>query len=324
MSTSATPTAEPTVFPRTPDGVVNWRSMLFANELYVKNEHKDTVARLLGKPVEAIRDLTTEDVAKVDDRYLVVKKAGILRLARLRGYSSALPDVKHVQRDYVVVQTWVEWDAFDGKPGKRTGGVGEATPENTTQLGAAYLASTAQNRAFARAVRDFLEIDIVCSDELGRDGKQPEQEDSRAAGGVAGQAANEPLDLGPAGSLQRAARDSKRRFTFEEVKQAALSRWQEDCDALATKPELEQDPKWKRRIESDPNAWEKWGDIVPRDCLTLITLIKAADAADAKAGVAAPAAGSVPNAPSGVTVPGIKPRRITRSSSAAPAMAEAA
>lgn len=281
------PQLTPATYPRKPDGSVNWRALVQPQFLYCKSEHKTAVATLLGKTPQDIYNLSPEDIAKVPDRYLVIRKAGILELARLRGYRAALPEVKHVQRDYVVVQTHIEWDDFEGQEGKVTGGVGEACPENTTRLGAAYLAATAENRAFARAVRSFLEIDIVCSDELGDKGVEPER-DVPASASVG--AANSPMDLSPAGTLTKAAQEAG--FSFEQVKGGALARWKEDTAAIA------KDPSLKRRIENDPTDWAAFKDIPPRDCLTLIHLIKARKAAaeEAKRAKEAAAANPVPAA----------------------------
>lgn len=296
MSTETTTGVNPvsTTFPRRPDGSVDWLAVAFQcpEHFYVKKEHSETVAKLLGKPVDAIRDLGPEDIAKVPDRYLVIRKAGVLRLGRLRGYSSVLPDVKHVQRDYVVVQTWIDWLPFENEPAKRTGGVGEANPENTTRLGAAYLAATAQNRAYARGVRDYLEIDIVSSDELGGPEQEPYRNDtSSASGSAGGSSTSAPVtDLGPSGTLQRAAQSGG--FSFDQVKQAAVTRWVEDSAAIA-KAEADKTDAPIRRIENDPTDWATWSDVPPRDCLTLVQLIKAAEAAKA-AKVKAAAEGATP------------------------------
>lgn len=261
--------------PRRADGSVDWRALVRPEHLYVKGEHKETVAKLLQKPVSEIRDLGPEDVKRVPDRYLVIRKAGILELARLRGFVSQIPDVQFAQRDYVIVRTVVTWTPFENMP-LTSGGVGEATPENTSEMGCRYLASNAQNRAFARAVRDYLEIDIVCSDELGRDGAEPEQNNYRtdsvtpAISSTSAPSAG-PKDLSPQGTLQRTAEEAG--FSFEQVKEAAQSRWDEDS------AQLEQNPGYRRRIENDPSIWPDWKGVPPRDCLTLTQLIKAFKAA---------------------------------------------
>jgi hypothetical protein len=252
-------------WPRKPDGSVNWRALVRPEHLYVKREFEPKVAEMLGKKSTDIANLLPEDIAKVPDRYLVIRKAGILELARLRGYSSAVPDVKHAARDYVVVQTLVSWLPFEGQPVKTNGGVGEAHHENTSRLGAFYLAAMAENRAFARAVRQFLEIDIVSSDELGA-GIEPEQNPSAVQ-----TATSNINDMLPTGALAKAAHEGG--FSFEQIKKAALSRWQEDSINVA------KDANFKRRIENDPTAWQDFKDIPARDCMSLITLIKAAKAA---------------------------------------------
>ena len=49
-------------------------------------------------------------------------------------------------------------------------GVGDASPFNVSSFGKLYLAAFAENRAFARAVRNFLRINIVSQDEISPNG----------------------------------------------------------------------------------------------------------------------------------------------------------
>lgn len=263
-STTDTPQldrADSKTWPRKEDGKVNWRAMVRPEHLYVKKEHAEALAKRLGK---AIGEIT---VADAEDRHLVIRKAGILELADLRGYSSAIPKVSHVQRDYVVVTTLVEWKEFEGTDMITTGGVGEAHPDNTSQMGSAYLAAMAENRAFARAVRQFLQVDIVSSDELGSNQVAPETNEPSNGG-----TSSNPV--GPQAALQRAAEATQ--VTFEQVKKAA------------------QQPKIREKLAvdetgkclSDPDSWKRWDDVAPRDCNTLINLLregkKARDEAAAK------------------------------------------
>lgn len=296
-------TAPAPSFPRKPDGKVDWRAVAMQQpaHFYVKDEHKGTVANLLQKPAAEIRNLGPEDLAKVPDKYLVMRKAGSLRLADLRGFVSEVPDVQFALRDYVIVRSLIQWTPFEGMP-LTSGGVGEACPENCTELGAAYLAATAENRAFSRNVRDYLQIDIVSHDELG-DGVEPEINPSAIATAPGTPAASStpapsagPKDLTPQGTLQRTAEEAH--FSFEDVKAAAQSRWDEDSTALAA------NPAFRRRIENDPSSWTDFrGDngVPPRDCLTLTDLIRAAvrarsevRAADAAAAETAPATEPAP------------------------------
>lgn len=301
MSTD-NPTVQPatTVFPRKADGSVNWRAMVPPAYLYVKKEHEEKAAKLLNKPISELANLTTDDLTKIPDRFLVIRKAGILELARLRGYDSSLADVKHVQRDYVVIQNRITWLPFEGQDYKTTSGVGEACPENTSKMGCLYLAAMAENRAFARCVRQFLEIDIVSSDELGAGGVEPEQNPS-SLNTPQSQASNE---LSPSGTLSRAAVECG--FSFEQVKKAAIVRWEEDSAKVGT------DPNYRRRIEGEPGTWNDFKDIPPRDCLTLIALIKAYKAAKdtknvVKQAEPAPTASKQPEEPqSSIKIPAIE------------------
>ena len=70
--------------------------------------------------------------------------------------------------DYVVATCNITW-----RPNYETEGqevvfsaIGDASPNNTTGFGRAFLAACAENRAFVRCVRNFLRINIVGKEEL--------------------------------------------------------------------------------------------------------------------------------------------------------------
>lgn len=256
------------VYPRKPDGSINWRALVQPQHVYVKKGDEPKVATALGVTPQDIKD-GKYDTTRVEDKYLVIRKAGLIELARIRGYYSALPEVKHSSRDYVVVQTHIHWKEFDGQDEVSTGGVGEATPENTSQFMRAYLAAAAENRAFSRAVRQFLNIDIVSHEELGSNGVEPET-DSGSSMSTSWQ----PQDV-----LQKKVEEAK--SSFEKMKAAAITKFKHDAEQLA------KDPLYKVAFKTDPSVWTKYADITAIDCLTLIELIDRSKAEKAKADKAA-------------------------------------
>lgn len=244
------------VYPRKPDGSINWRALVQPQHVYVKKGDEAKVATALGVTPQDIKE-GKYDTTRVDDKHLVIRKAGLIELARIRGYHTAAPEVKYASRDYVVIQTHIHWKEFEDQDEVVTGGVGEASPDNTSSFMRLYLAAAAENRAFSRAVRQFLNIDIVSADELGGNGVEPEVD---SAPSVAS-------SLTPQGVLQKTVEEAK--SSFDKIKTASVAKFKHDTEQLA------KDPLYKAAFKADPSVWTKYEDISALDCLTLIELIKA-------------------------------------------------
>lgn len=138
------------------DGLIDWRKMI-KSEYLVPN-----------------KDRTNEtDVTKLKDYQLIILLGGIKELSQIRGYTSITYDVVSPSSDYVAATCKISW-----KPNYETEGeevvfsaIGDASPNNTSGFGQAFLAACAENRAFVRCVRNFLRINIVAQEELGGGGK---------------------------------------------------------------------------------------------------------------------------------------------------------
>ena len=108
------------------------------------------------------------DINKLKDWQLIILLGGIKELAQIRGYTNVTYDVVSPNSDYVVATCNITW-----RPNYETEGqevvfsaIGDASPNNTTGFGRAFLAACAENRAFVRCVRNFLRINIVGKEEL--------------------------------------------------------------------------------------------------------------------------------------------------------------
>lgn len=140
------------------DGRVNWRKMIKPEHLYVnKNKFESR-----GLP-------TPTSIEGVADEDLVIKLSGIKELAQLRGYSSVNHKVITSKENFASVVCEIVW-----KKNYETENVevsfmdgADAHPMNTNGFGANFLTTIAINRAFVRAVRNFLQINIVGQEELG-------------------------------------------------------------------------------------------------------------------------------------------------------------
>jgi hypothetical protein len=136
----------------TEDGLIDWRKMIKPNYLVINKESAK------GET----------DVSKLKDWQLIILLGGIKELAQIRGYTNVTYDVVSPSSDYVVATCNITW-----RPNYETEGqevvfsaIGDASPNNTTGFGQAFLAACAENRAFVRCVRNFLRIAIVGKEEL--------------------------------------------------------------------------------------------------------------------------------------------------------------
>ncbi len=140
------------------DGSVDWRAMvgsehLFPNKGWFQQRHKDAPSSPEG----------------LRDDQLLIKLSGIKELARLRGFNHVSYFTEKCELDHVAVNCTI---TFIGN--YETGGetityqdIANATLDNTYDFGQNFLETIACNRAFVRCVRNFLNIHIVGSDEIG-------------------------------------------------------------------------------------------------------------------------------------------------------------
>ena len=149
-----------------PNGMINWRAMigreyLVVNRDSVKNQNKDL------------------DISSLPDNQLLILLAGIKDLAQTRGFRSVSYDVIEASSNYVAVKCTIEWiPNFETEMEPVSfSSLADAHIENTKSFAKDFLMAIAENRAFVRAVRNFLRINIVGSDEVGDTNKgQPPQD----------------------------------------------------------------------------------------------------------------------------------------------------
>tara|TARA_B100000131_G_C18111481_1_gene609737 strand:+ start:1949 stop:2698 length:750 start_codon:yes stop_codon:yes gene_type:complete len=133
------------------DGLIDWRKM-------VKNDH-----------IVPNRDNTSEtDVAKLKDKDLIILLAGLKDVAQTRGIKSVKYDIVTASPEYVCMKCGITWAGNYETDGEDVyfEGTADAGLNNTEGFGQIYLAAIAENRAFCRAVRNFLKINIVAKEEI--------------------------------------------------------------------------------------------------------------------------------------------------------------
>jgi len=140
------------------NSLIDWRAMIDRKYL-VPNKQ---IFEKNGKSVPTSID-------GLQDRELLILLAGIKNLAQIRGYSKVEYEVSAPSHEYVTTICKITWIPNYESEGREIvfSSIGDASLLNTTSFGKFYLAAISENRAFVRAVRNFLRINIVGADEIG-------------------------------------------------------------------------------------------------------------------------------------------------------------
>lgn len=144
------------------DGTIDWRAMVDPKFLVINKDSEADLVKKFEKPISEI------PVTEIEDSNLLILLQGIKNLARLRGYTRLESRVDFANDNKAAVVTTITWlPNFETEGHAITfSGVGSASLESTSGFGQLYLESIAENRAFVRAVRNFLGIAIVGKDEI--------------------------------------------------------------------------------------------------------------------------------------------------------------
>lgn len=145
------------------DGSVNWRKMIKDEHLYPNKDWFESRNKEIPVSIEGL-----------DDCQLLIKLSGIKELAKLRGFTAVSHDVLESTPERVVCKCSISW-----MPNYENNGhsiyfedVANATLDNTSSFATKFLETIAANRAFVRAVRNFLGIHIVGDDEIDKSDHQ--------------------------------------------------------------------------------------------------------------------------------------------------------
>lgn len=115
---------------------------------------------------ELSREEIEEKLDEVGDEAKIITLAGFKYAAKVRGVKSITPRIiRDGVEGYATVETTLEFYPMDGEPEKAVG-LANASDKNTSYPFSMYLEAMAENRAFIRAVRTGLRIDIVGYEEI--------------------------------------------------------------------------------------------------------------------------------------------------------------
>ncbi|MEY4370976.1 MAG: hypothetical protein RIQ48_692 [Pseudomonadota bacterium] len=212
------------------DNTINWRSMI-NKEYLVPN--RDAFKNQKDINLKEI------DVSSLADNQLLILLAGIKELAQIRGYKNVSYDVIQAQPDYVAVKCTINWISNYETDMQEVSfsALADAHLDNTKDFAKNFLMAIAENRAFIRAVRSFLKINIVGNDEIGK----TTHVDSQVEPSVT---ITQPIAL-----LQKTMQEYS--ISFEQIKERAI----------------------QKKMENAEN-WSSINDINPLSMFTIISAIK--------------------------------------------------
>lgn len=222
-----------------PNGFVDWRSMISSEHIVLNKEN------FLRKENPIDLDTLGEDEMealkrKASEKDILIKLSGYKELAQLRGIRSLVTEVNYIsESNFARAECKITWlpNYETNYYEVVTNGNADACPENTNGFSSKYLVAIAENRAIIRAIRSFLQIQIVGQDEV----KSETPDDFRESGPVL-------LLSGPQGAIAKKLKDSKK--TLAQLVQFAITKHSYGV--------------------SNPEFWNKVQDIPPADATYLL------------------------------------------------------
>lgn len=221
------------------DGTVDWRAMVNPKYLVINKQYESSLVKRFSKPLNEIK------IEEVEDNKLLILLQGVKELAILRGYSSIRPKVEYISESKAVVSTQIDWipNFETSQQAISFGDVGSASLDNTSGFGQMYLEAIATNRAFVRAVRNFLGVNVLANDEI----------DQKATEKFLAKKETALPQHSPQAVLERA------------IESAGL-------DFAAFKARVSE--KYSDKINSKASEWKDLSDVSPKDAFILIDLLK--------------------------------------------------
>ena len=133
----------------------NWKSRVKPEYFVVNKQRKDKIEKQFGKPLGEI------SIESIDDSDKLILLAGFKEVALERSYDSCIFEVISDSIEYVTVKCTIKWSS-----GPTTSALGNAHPRNVEGFMQDFLVAAAENRAFVRCVRNFLQIHVLGKDEI--------------------------------------------------------------------------------------------------------------------------------------------------------------
>jgi hypothetical protein len=237
----------------TDEGLIDWRKMIEKKYLYANPDYFPD-----GTSIDGLRD-----------NQLIFTLEGLKKLAKIRGYESVEYVLSNSRDGGVLCVCKIVWLPNYETEGRTIvhSSTASANFDNTTSFMTNYLAECAENRSFARAIRTFLNLNIVSREELGK--KKKQNRDQKAEAKV--QAPGSTFELGP-DPVDFADETTPTELPYEKPQHLALRR------AMSQKNLSFEKIKKSCVLRPDdfPGAgeWTEISDIPARSILQIIAKLK--------------------------------------------------
>ena len=216
------------------DGSINWRAMVKEEHLFPNKAWFERFNKPMPKVIDGLKD-----------HQLLIKLSGIKELARLRGFDSVSYDMVQCSHDHVAVKCRISFiPNYETSHMVIYEDMANATTNNCSSFAVKFLETIACNRAFVRAVRNFLNVHIVGLDEM--DTSEPKDENE-----------NISPSLSIHSTLEKAAKQYINCVNFDCFKDYLL--------------ELKQSNTY---INSEAPNWSNYKEIPSKECRILLKVIK--------------------------------------------------
>jgi hypothetical protein len=215
----------------TPDGFVDWRAMINPKFLYPNKGWFERAGKEVPTSIEGL-----------EDHQLLCKLGGYKELARLRGYTGVNYKLEYLPNGVSAICN-IYWESNYETNGRTVlfESIANSTSENCGPMCDLFKETQAENRAFVRCVRNFLNINIVGDDETSKGKIVPTEEQDNA-----------PNAYDP-------------NYTLEQHAKKKYKNWAEFRNFLIQS-------KYKK---SEEKVWNGYADIPVTDCRKLIEILTA-------------------------------------------------
>ena len=220
------------------DGSVNWRAMIKEEHLFPNKSWFEMYKKPVPKSIDNLKD-----------NQLLIKLSGIKELARLRGFDSVSYEIVKCEYDHVAVKCSVAFIAnYETKETVFYEDMANATFNNTSSFATKFLETIACNRAFVRAVRNFLNVHIVGDDEIDKSDGSKQQNITQTSSTNA---------LSPNSVLESSAKTNLSCDSFSDFKEHLRRFWSENLYR-----------------NDEAKKWESYSDIPAKEARLLLKIIK--------------------------------------------------
>ncbi len=139
-------------------GLINWRGMIPKEFIVINKQYFISRNKTIPDSIDGL-----------EDNQLLTLLGGSKYLAHLRGFKSVNYTVTSPDENYVVATCTINWVPNYETENREISfsAIGDAHSRNTSDFAARYLGAIAENRAFVRAVRNFLRIQVLSQEEIG-------------------------------------------------------------------------------------------------------------------------------------------------------------